>query len=142
MPHRSDHPVSVTQETPEEQTADTFAWTTSQAECSANTCALVREQRPAHHLLVMYIERIVWSSHIDQAGVVSFSQVVQHRGFIEAGEVSHVLHFTEARGVHPLNLLPGQSDPPLAVCQLNLHFITTLLPNTGRLGGGSKEREG
>lgn len=100
-----------------------------------HTCALVREQRPAHHLVVMYVGRIVWSAHIDQAGVVSFSQVVQHRGFIEAGEVSHVLHFTEARGVHPLHLLPGQSDPPLAVCQLNLHFIATLLPNTGRLGG-------
>lgn len=85
-------------------------------------------------------QRIVWSPHIDQAGVVSFSQVVQHRRFIEAGEVSHVLHFTEARGVHPLNLLPGQSDPPLAVCQLNLHFIATLLPNTGRLGVEGERR--
>lgn len=71
--------------------------------------------------------------HIDQAGVVSLSQVVQHRGFVQAGEVSHVLHFTEAWGVHPLHLLPGQSDAPLAVCQLNLHLIATLLPDTGRL---------
>lgn len=91
-------------------------------------------------LLVIYFEFIILSTHIDQARVVSFSQVVQHWGFIEAGEVSHVLHFTEARGVHPLHLLPGQSDPPLAVRQLNLHLITTLLPNTGRLGVEGERR--
>lgn len=72
-------------------------------------------------------------THIDQARVVSLSEVVQHRGFVEAGQVGHVLHFTEARGVHPLHLLPGQSDPPLAVCQLHLHLIAALLPNAGRL---------
>lgn len=76
---------------------------------------------------------IVSSTHINQAGVVSLSQVVQHRGFVEAGEVGHVLHFTKARGVHPLHLLSGQGDPPLAVCQLDLHLIAALLPNAGRL---------
>lgn len=72
--------------------------------------------------------------HIDQAGVVSLSQVMQHRGLVQAGEVSHVFHFTEAWGVHPLHLLPGQCDAPLAVCQLDLHLIAALLPDTGRLG--------
>lgn len=79
-------------------------------------------------------EIIVLSTHVDQARVVSLSQVVQHRGFVEAGEVGHVLHFAEARGVHALHLLPGQSQLPLAVGQLHLHLIAALLPNTGRLG--------
>lgn len=83
-------------------------------------------------------ESSVWTlrlhTHIDQARKVSLSQVVQHRGFIEAGEVSHILHFTKARRVHPLHLLPGQGDVLLAVCQLDLYLITPLLPNTGRLG--------
>lgn len=75
---------------------------------------------------------VLWT-HVDQTRVVSFSQVVQHRGFVEAGEVGHVLHFTEARRVHPLHLLPGQGQLPLAVCELNLHLVAPLLPNTGRL---------
>lgn len=74
-------------------------------------------------------------THIDQARVVSLSQVVQHRGFVQAGEVGHVFYFAEARGVHSLHLLPGQSHLPLAVRQLHLHLITALLPDTGRLGG-------
>lgn len=77
---------------------------------------------------------IVLCTHIDQTRVVSLSQVVQHRGFVEAGEIGHVLHFTEARRVHPLHLLPGQSQLPLAVCKLDLYLIAPLLPNTGRLG--------
>lgn len=79
-------------------------------------------------------EIIVLSTHVDQARVVSLSQVVQHRGFVEAGEVGHVLHFAEARGVHALHLLSGQSQLPLAVSQLHLHLIAALLPNTCRLG--------
>ena len=82
----------------------------------------------------------VWCTHIDQAGVVSLPQVVQHGGFVEAGQVGHVLHFAEARGVHALHLLPGQSQLPLAVCQLDLHLIAALLPNTGRLGVEEERR--
>lgn len=74
-----------------------------------------------------------WCTHIDQARVVSLSQVVQHRRFIEAGEVGHVLHFAEARRIHTLDLLPGQGHPPLAVCQLHLHLIAALLSDAGRL---------
>lgn len=84
-------------------------------------------------LLLVCCELMVLHTHIDQARVVSFSQVVQHRGFVEAGEVGHVLHFTEARGIHPLHLLPGQGDSPLAVCQLHFNLIASLLPNAGRL---------
>lgn len=58
---------------------------------------------------------------------------MQHRRFVEAGEVGHVLHFAEARRVHTLHLLPGQGHPPLAVCQLHLHLIAALLSDAGRL---------
>lgn len=92
------------------------------------TCALVWEPCPTDSLLFVALR-----THINQARVVSLSQVVQHRGFVEAGEVGHVLHFAEAWGVHSLHLLPGQSNPPLAVCQLHLHLIAALLPNAGRL---------
>lgn len=92
------------------------------------TCALAWEPCPTDSLLFVALR-----THINQARVVSLSQVVQHRGFVEAGEVGHVLHFAEAWGVHSLHLLPGQSNPPLAVCQLHLHLIAALLPNAGRL---------
>lgn len=72
-------------------------------------------------------------THIDQAGVVSFSEVVQHGGFVQAGEVGHVLHLTEAWRVHPLHLLPGQSQLPLAVCELHLHLVASLFTDAGRL---------
>lgn len=79
--------------------------------------------------------KCVFCAHIYQTGVVSLSQVVQHRGFVEAGEVGHVLHFTEAWRVHPLHLLPRQSQLSLAVCELHLHLIAALFSDTGRLSG-------
>lgn len=92
----------------------------------------VQRLLPLAHACV-YSVSCGWCTHIDQARVVSLSQVVQHRRFIEAGEVGHVLHFAEARRVHTLHLLPGQGHPPLAVCQLHLHLITALLSDAGRL---------
>lgn len=129
-PHLSYHPISVTQETPEELTANTCMYTTSQTAPSCS-CMYVNMCIGARTMSHRFFYQLY--AHIDQAGVVSLSQVVQHRGFVEAGEVGHVLHFAEARGIHPLHLLPGQRHPPLAVCQLNLHLITALFPNTGRL---------
>lgn len=74
-----------------------------------------------------------WKTYIDEAREVSLPQVVQHRGLVEAGQVRHVLHFAEARRVHPLHLLSGQCDPTLAVRQLHIHLIAALLPDAGRL---------
>lgn len=75
----------------------------------------------------------VWWTHVDQPRVVSFSEVVQHGGFIQARQVGHVLHFTEARRIHPLHLFPGQGQLPLALGELHLHLIAAFLPDTGRL---------
>lgn len=109
--------ISVTQEMPEELTHACTSYRLTQ------TCIYVHwRQNHVHRVFISYMlwtrspAFIVSSTHIDQARVVSLSQVVQHRGFVETGEVGHVLHFAEARGVHPLHLLPGQSHLPLAVC--------------------------
>lgn len=44
-------------------------------------------------------------SHIDQAGEVSFSQVVEDGGFVEEGEGGHVLHFAKFGRVHLLDVV-------------------------------------
>lgn len=43
--------------------------------------------------------------HIDQAGEVSLTQVVQDGGFVEEGEGGHVLHLAEFGRVHLLDVV-------------------------------------
>lgn len=44
-------------------------------------------------------------THIDESGVVSILEVVQHRGLVQAGELRHVLHLVELGWVHLLNVI-------------------------------------
>lgn len=44
-------------------------------------------------------------THVDESGVVSVLQVVQHRGLVQAGQLRHVLHLVEFGWVHLLNVI-------------------------------------
>lgn len=42
-------------------------------------------------------------TYVDESAGVTSAQVVQHRSFVEVGQVSHVINFLELRRIHLLN---------------------------------------
>ena len=56
-------------------------------------------------------------AHIDQAGVVSLPQVVEHGCFVQVGQTSHVLHLLKLWRVHLLS---------------DVHIINSLLQLTNK----------
>lgn len=60
-------------------------------------------------------------SHIDQAGEVSLSQVLEDRGFVEEGEGGHVLHLAELWRVHLLDVVFVHRQL-LAIGELHQHL--------------------
>lgn len=72
-------------------------------------------------------------TYINKAGVVPLAEIVQHGGFVQAGELGHVLHLAELRRVHLLDVILVQRHLLPVVSQLHQHLIAVLFFDAGRL---------
>ena len=83
--------------------------------------------QPWSVLAGMHTERTGIRTHVDEAGVVSLPEVVQHAGLVEVCETSHVLNLLKLGRIHLL----GVAD---------VHLY--LLRRRRRRGRERREREG
>lgn len=70
-------------------------------------------------------------THVDQSRVVSVLDVVQHRGFIQARQLGHVLHLVELGRIHLLDVVPQDHHPLARLRQLHFHLIAALALDAG-----------
>ena len=72
-------------------------------------------------------------TYINKAREVPLADVVQHGGFVQAGELSHVLHLAELGRVHLLDVILVDCHLLAIVSQHHQHLVAVLLLDTGRL---------
>lgn len=70
---------------------------------------------------------------INEPRVVALSQIVQNRGLVEAGELSHIFCLAELGWVHALDLVPGQPQAPPTLRQLHFCLLLPFIPQGCRL---------
>lgn len=71
-------------------------------------------------------------TYIDQPGVVSVLDVVQHGRLVQTGELGHVLDLVEFGRVHLLDVVLEHKDALARFGQLHLDLIATFAFDAGR----------